>query len=96
MEDAAPLLCRDYELTALSLDRLLIHALKAQADKIRADWRVVRQADAAVQASADWRRLTTLVERAMPVLLAQLRDDPRPLLLQHLGLLDRYGQVDLI
>lgn len=96
VEDAAALLCRDYGLTALSLDRLLIDALKAQADKIRADWRVVRQADAAAQSSADWRRLTTLVERAMPALLAQLRDDPRPLLLQHLGLLVRYGQVDLI
>lgn len=96
VEDAAALLCRDYGLTALSLDRLLIDALKAQADKIRADWRVVRQADAAAQSSADWRRLTTLVERAMPTLLAQVRDDPRPLLLQHLGLLVRYGQVDLI
>lgn len=96
VEDAAPQLCREYGLTALSLDRLLIDALKAQADRIGADWHVVRQADAAAQSSADWRRLTTLVERAMPTLLAQLRDDPRPLLLQHLGLLVRYGQVDLI
>ena len=56
----------------------------------------MRQADAAAQSSADWRRLTTLVERAIPAVVEQLRDDPRPLLLQHLGLLVRYGQVDLI
>jgi len=96
VEDAAPLLCREYGLAALSLDRLLIDALKAQADGIGADWRVVRQADAAAQSSADWRRLVTLVERAMPALLAQLRDDPRPLLLQHPGLLVRYGQAGLV
>jgi len=96
VEDAAPQLCREYGLTALSLDRLLIDALKAQADRIGADWHVVRQADAAAQSSADWRRLTTLVERAMPTLLAQLRDDPRPLLLQHPGLLVRYGQAGLV
>jgi hypothetical protein len=96
VEDAAPQLCREYGLTALSLDRLLIDALKAQADRIGADWHVVRQADAAAQSSADWRRLTTLVERAMPVLLAQLRDAPRPLLLQHPGMLVRYGQAGLV
>jgi serine/threonine protein kinase len=96
VEDAAPLLCREYGLAALSLDRLLIDALKAQTHKIGADWRVVRQADAAAPSSADWRRLTTLVERTMPALLGQLRDDPRPLLLKHLGLMVRYGQVDLL
>lgn len=96
VEAAAPELCQQYALTALSLDQLLIDALKAQAGRIGADWRVVRQADAAVQASADWRRLTALVERAIPAVVEQLRDDPRPLLLQHPGLLVRYGQVDLI
>lgn len=96
VEDAVPELCQQYGVTALSLDRLLIDALQAQTRQIGADWRVVRQADAAVQSSADWRRLTALVERAMPALVAQLRDDPRPLLLQHLGLLVRYGQAGLI
>lgn len=96
VEDAAPELCRQYALTALSLDRLLIDTLKAEAGRIGADWRVVLQADAAAHASADWRRLTTLVERAMPAIVDQLRDDPRPLLLQHPGLLVRYGQTGLI
>lgn len=96
VEVAAPELCQQYGLAALSLDRLLIDALKIQTRQVGADWRVVRQADAAVQASADWRRLTALVERAMPALLAQLREDPRPLLLQHLGLLVRYGQISVI
>ena len=96
VEDAAPVMCRAFDLVPVSLDRLLLDALKAQAGQVGADWRVVRQADAAAQSSVDWRRLTALVERAMPALLHQLRDDPRALLLQHLGLLVRYGQTGLI
>ena len=96
VEDAVPELCQQYDIAAISLDRLLIDALKAQTSQIGGDWRVVRQADAAVQSSADWRRLTALVERAMPAVVAQLRDDPRPLLLQHLGLLVRYGHTGVI
>ncbi|MBJ6981998.1 BREX system serine/threonine kinase PglW [Luteimonas sp. MC1572] len=96
VEDAAPELCQQYGLTPVSLDHLLIEALRAQVRQIRADWGVVLQADAATQSSADWRRLTTLVERAMPTLTRQLLDDDRPLLIQHLGLLVRYGQTGLI
>lgn len=96
VEEAADELCKHYELAAVSLDQLLIDALKAQAGQIGADWRVVRQADAAEPGSADWRRLKVLVERALPPVLAQLRDDARPLLVQHLGLLVRYGQLGLV
>lgn len=96
VEDAAPELCEQYGFSAISLDRLLIEALQAQARKFGADWRVVLQADAAVQSSADWRRLTTLVKQVMPGLTQKLLEDPRPLLLQHLGLLVRYGQEGLV
>lgn len=96
VEDAAVELCRQFELFAVSLDRLLIDALKEEVRTIGADWRVVLQADAAARSSADARRLATLVQRAMPGVLATLRDDTRPLLVQHLGLLVRHGQTGLI
>lgn len=96
VEDAAAELCSQFGLSAVSLDRLLIDALKAQVREIRADWRTVLQADAAGRSSPDARRLATLVQRAMPGVLAALRDDARPLVVQHLGLLVRYGQAGVI
>ena len=96
IEDAAQKLAQHFDIATLSLDRLLIDTLRAQADQIGADWQVVRQADRTAHDSVDWRRLNTLTQKAMPQVLQQLRDDPRPLIVQHLGLLVRYGQIGLI
>lgn len=96
VDDAAFELCSQYGLATISIDRLLIDALKAQVSQVGADWRVVLQADSAVKSSADWRRLTTLVKRAMPDVLETLKGDPRPLLIQQLGLWVRYAEVGAI
>lgn len=96
MREAAEQLATRFGLTPLSFDRLLIEALQAEAKTLGADWAVVRRADAAAHASADCRRLQQLVARVMPAITAQLREHPEPLLLQHLGLLVRYGQTGLI
>lgn len=96
IEDAAATLARHFDLATLSFDRLLINAMRAEAAGVRADWQVVRLADRAAHDSVDWRRLNTLVQRALPKVFDQLRDDPRPLVVQHLGLLVRYGQIGLI
>ena len=96
VEGAAQTLSAHFGLDRLSLDRLLIDTLREQARGIGADWRVVMQADRAAHDSVDWRRLGSLVTRAMPQITAQLRADPRPLIVQHLGLLVRYGQIGLI
>ncbi|WP_269593440.1 BREX system serine/threonine kinase PglW [Nitrococcus mobilis] len=93
---AADELARTLALDRLSLERLLIDSLRTQARQVGADWRVVLQADAAARESVDWRRLNTLVQRAIPKVKQQLLDHPRPLLVQHLGLLVRYGQIGLI
>ena len=93
---AASELCREYALTAVSLDRLLIDALRNEAARAHADWGVVLRADAAAHGSADWRRLNALVQRVMPNVTKILLDDPRALLVQHLGLLVRYAQVGVI
>lgn len=96
VERAALELSRNLGIDTLSLDRLLIDTLHAQTDQIGADWRVVLQADRAAQDSVDWRRLGSLVQRAMPQLTQRLLTDPRALVVQHLGLLVRYGQIGLI
>lgn len=96
VEQAARELCRQYQLAPVSLDRLLVDALHAEAAKVHADWQVVLHADAADPAGADWRRLNALVRRVLPQVQQILLDDARPLLVQHLGLLVRYGQLGVI
>jgi serine/threonine protein kinase len=96
LEEAAHALSQRMVIDRLSLDHLLIETLRAQTRQIGADWQVVRQADRATPDSVDWRRLITLVQRAMPQVTQQLLTDPRPLIVQHLGLLVRYGQIGLI
>lgn len=96
LDTAADALASQFELATLSLDRLIIDNLYEQAQQIDADWRVVLNADTAAHNTSDWRNLNALVQRAMPQVQQQLLDDPRPLLIQHLGLLVRYGQMDLL
>lgn len=96
VERAAQELSQRLAIDTLSLDRLLLNTLHAQTRQIGADWRVVLQADRAAPDSADWRRLLTLVQRAMPQVTEQLLSDPRALIVQHLGLLVRYQQIGLI
>jgi hypothetical protein len=57
---------------------------------------VVVQADAASPESADWRRLQTLVRRAMPSVEQALFRADRPVLLVYPGLLARYDQIQLL
>lgn len=96
VERAAVELCHEHGLAAVSFDRLLIDALRSEAVRAHADWDVVLRADAAEHGSADWRRLNALVQRVTPQIMQTLMDDPRPLLVQHLGLLVRYAQVGVI
>ena len=87
---------QEFALTPLSLDRLLIDAMRQQATKAKADWRVVLKADRAAMDAADWRNLQALVLRAMPSVRETVLNHPDPLLLQHAGLLVRYHQTGLI
>ncbi|TVQ32904.1 MAG: hypothetical protein EA370_12155 [Wenzhouxiangella sp.] len=96
LEQAASELARRTELDLVSMDQLLIETMRQQAQRAGADWRVVLQADQAKQDSADWRRLKALVQRAMPAVREKLFGDSRSLLIQHLGLLVRYGQTGII
>ncbi len=97
IEQAAELLpqhlAATHPLERLSLDALLIGAMRELANSAKADWQVVLRADAATQDSQDWHRLNLLVNRALPQVDAALDQHKGPVLLQHLGLLARYQQT---
>jgi hypothetical protein len=79
----------------LSLETLLLQAMKAVATAAGARWDVVLQADAAPPDSRDWRNLQMLVRRAMPTVEHTLFAAEKPVLLVYPGLLARYDQMQL-
>ncbi len=83
-------------LMRLSVDALLLAALRQQADAVGADWSVILRADRAEHDSRDWVNLQRLVQRTVPALRAALLHSPSPLLLTHPGLLARYGLMNLV
>jgi serine/threonine protein kinase len=87
---------RRFPVVRMSLEALLIQEMKATAAAVGARWEVVVQADAASPESADWRRLQTLVRRAMPAMEQALSRADRPVLLVYPGLLARYDQIQLL
>jgi len=89
VEFAARELVRRLGLHAVSVDRLLIDAMREQAAQAGADWRIVLQADRTARDSSDWRRLNALVQRAFPKVRQHLLEERQPLLIQHIGLLAR-------
>jgi hypothetical protein len=73
-----------------------LQEMKATAAALGARWEVVLQADASAPESADWRRLQTLVRRAMPAVEQALLTAAGPVLLVYPGLLARYDQMPLL
>jgi serine/threonine protein kinase len=86
---------RRFPVIRMSLEALLIQEMKTTAVAVGARWEVVVQADAASSESADWRRLQTLVRRAMPAVERALFSADRPVLLVYPGLLAHYDQIQL-
>jgi serine/threonine protein kinase len=82
--------------TRLSMDRLLIDAMRDKAHSLGISWQKVLEADDAARDSRDFNRLLELVRRAMPELERQLMGQAHPTLLVHPGLLARYDQLDLL
>ena len=75
----------------VSVDALLIRAMKEAAAEAGAAWDVVIRADAAPRQSADWRNLQIVVQRAVPKVETALSDPSSVKLVTNLGLLARYG-----
>jgi hypothetical protein len=87
---------RRFPVTRMNLEALLLQETKATAAALGARWEVVLQADASAPESADWRRLQTLVRRAMPAVEQALLTAAGPVLLVYPGLLARYDQMPLL
>jgi hypothetical protein len=87
---------RRFPITRISLESTLLQDMKAAAAALGARWEVVLQADAAAPESADWRRLQTLVRRAIPAVEQALLTADGPVLLVYPGLLARYDQISLL
>jgi serine/threonine protein kinase len=80
----------------IDLDELLIRQLHAAADDLGiADWGIVLAADAQDRASVEWTNLGRLVDRAMPAVEDHIVNTAGTVLLEHVGLLSRYGQLGL-
>jgi hypothetical protein len=80
----------------MSLETMLLQEMKTTATAIGARWDVVLQADAATPESPDWRRLQTLVQRAIPAVEQALLTASGPVLLVYRGLLARYDQIQFL
>lgn len=80
----------------VSLEKLLLDALRAHATALRVQWPVVLDADAADPTDRAWRNLQMLVQKARPTVEQALASIDRPTMLVHPGLLARYGLLSLL
>ncbi|MHB2016961.1 MAG: BREX system serine/threonine kinase PglW [Candidatus Xenobia bacterium] len=95
LERAARELSSRFAVADLSLDEMLLAAMRRQADELEVSWEVVLQADR-TPGTADWENLLRLVADVGPAVRESLVSQTDHLLLQHIGLLLRYKQDDLI
>jgi hypothetical protein len=89
-------LLRRFDLERLSLDALLLAAMRDQAQALKVSWPLVSRADGGGPAGADWNRLLQLVNRAIPSARDRILAQTRPVLLVDLGLLGRYRLQGLL
>lgn len=82
--------------TSVSLERLLIDALHAQAEKLGVQWPIVLDADRAGPGERAWRNLQMLVQKARPAIENALRDIDSPTVLVNAGLLARYDLLSVL
>ncbi len=103
LQDAQERLLARFEgrLEALSLEGLLLGALRKTADEKNVDWSLVLKADAAAPESRDGKNLRLLVDIAIPhveeaIVAHTSRGGSPAVLLTHPGLLARYRRFDLL
>lgn len=83
-------------ITVFDLDERLVTELQQLTHGGRPSWELVVEADAAGPASARWRNLTNVVDRAIGSLTAALAATPGTVLLTRCGLLARYKRLDIV
>jgi len=82
-----------FGMTRLSVDALLLKAMRAAAEANEVEWLTVRETDAAGSTSAEWPHLKTLADMAWPQVEAAIRAAAGPVLLTDAGLIGRYDLV---
>jgi hypothetical protein len=85
-----------FQVKRLSVEQMLVRALRAEADKAKATWRAVLDADRAGPDGKNWRNLKTLLRRAIPHIQAQLSQEKGGVLLVYPNILARYEEVGLL
>jgi serine/threonine protein kinase len=80
----------------LSVDALLVDALREAARTLKVDWNVVLRADAAPEGSRDRTNLARLVQKSLPAVRERLANAGWLVLLVHGGLLARYQLMGLV
>lgn len=96
-----------YELTAavlrdrfgfatLSLERVLLDAMRQAAETLKVQWPIVLNADASARNDRAWRNLQMLVQRARPAVERALSEVDRPTVLLNPGLLARYELLSVL
>ncbi|NUB25304.1 BREX system serine/threonine kinase PglW [Azospirillum brasilense] len=92
--DAERALLDRFPLQRVSVDRLLLDAMRIEAVTRKVDWSLVLRADAADPQSRDWTNLQRLIGFAVPKVEQTLRTSTKPLLLVDCGLFARYDLMD--
>lgn len=82
--------------TLLSLERVLLLAIREQAEALKVQWPVVLDADATSTTDRAWRNLQILVQRARPAVERTLASLDTPTVLLNPGLLARYDLLPLL
>jgi hypothetical protein len=88
-------LCGRFAIKLIDFEALFIKSLHEVADQARVNWDLVLKTDARPH-QGDWHKLMVLVDRAMPLVEAQLLAADTAVLVIYAGLLARYDRMDLL
>ncbi len=86
-------LSESFDAKLVSIDAVIVDALRTHAERADADWDVVLRADADTPEGSDWQNLLHLVRLAMPDVRAELLAQGPLVVATDAGLLARYGQL---
>ncbi|MFK4511795.1 BREX system serine/threonine kinase PglW [Bradyrhizobium daqingense] len=89
-------LLRRFPRQQVSLERLMLRAMRAEAEARRVQWPKALAADADLRDSADFKNLLRLASRAAPRVKEEVLGLRTPTLLTRPGLIARYDLIDML
>lgn len=94
--DAETELLRRFPRESTSLERLMLRAMREEADARRVQWPKALAADAASRDSSEFKNLLRLASRAAPRVKDEILQGRTPILLTRPGLIARYDLMDML